>query len=53
MIVLVVYGSGILLNTSLTLKEIVVSDGDPDDSDDGAIDDLVKGRKHAKWRHAR
>ena len=37
----------------LTLKEITISDDDPDDSDGGAIDDLLKGRGHAKWKRAR
>lgn len=34
----------------LTLKDIDLSPSDPDESDDGCLDDLIKGRKHAKWR---
>ena len=34
----------------LTLKDIDLSPSDPDESDDGCLDDLIKGRQHAKWR---
>ncbi|CAL1173681.1 unnamed protein product [Cladocopium goreaui] len=30
--------------------EIEVADSDPNEFDHGAIDDLIKGRKHAAWR---
>ncbi|CAK9084479.1 unnamed protein product [Durusdinium trenchii] len=30
--------------------DISISEADPSDSDDGAIDDLIKGRDHAHWR---
>ena len=33
-----------------TLEEITIGDDDPDFFDDGAIDDLIKGRKFAAWR---
>lgn len=32
------------------MQDIDIGDGDPNDSDDGAIDDLIKGRKYASWR---
>lgn len=31
-------------------KDITLAPGDPDESDDGCIDDLIKGRRFAKWR---
>lgn len=32
--------------------EINITEGDPASSDDGAIDDLIKGRKHCPWRRS-
>ena len=32
------------------VQELQVDQCDPNDSDDGALDDLLVGRKHAAWR---
>lgn len=34
----------------LTSEEFTVTDNDPDDEDDGAIDDLIIGRDASHWR---
>ena len=34
----------------MSSEVIAVEESDPNDSDDGAVDDLVKGRSRAKWR---
>ena len=39
-----------LLPPALTLKDLQLKDSDPEESDDGAINDLIRGRDAAKWR---